>query len=318
MNMNWLERLNHLPGRISLNNTVENAPGAALTVYNWAYDAHLADNYPHRHTYYEICLVGEYGSGIFSVENKPFEIEPGDLFLARPGVMHQITNTQPELMELYWVCFSIESASGCGSVGSLTGRFAEASDILVVPDTGDCLGQIWRALRASASAPAYGTNKDALLTSLVTALLLGILEAGSGPLTPLPGAGAPSNAGANTARNAVRFIHDNLSSELRISVIADEVGVSPRHLSRLLCSFTGVPPAEYIEMARMDRARTLLLRTDDAIKHIASLVGYSDVHHFTRVFARRVGCPPGVYRRTLGAADQSARGSNIQRPGALV
>lgn len=323
--MNWLERLNRLPGRIPLTN---GADGAALIVSHWAYAAHLTDNIPHRHTYFEICLVGEYGGGEFRVEGKPHTIKAGDLFLARPGVVHQILNTQPELMELYWVSFQPETAGGAktlsgtlsngGGVAGLLNRFAGASDILVVPDEDAVLGQIWRALRAAASAPETGIGRDAQLTALAAALLLGIVEAGAGPLSTLPDAGMPSDAGATIARAAVRFIHDHLSSELRIPAIADEVGVSARHLSRLLCAFTGVPPAEYIEMARMDRARILLLRTDDPIKQVSSLVGYADVHHFTRVFARRVGCPPGIYRRSAGSADPTPRGENIQKPGALV
>ena len=320
--MNWLERLNRLPGRIPLTIGTNGADTAALIVSHWAYAAHLADNIPHRHTYFEICLVGEYGGGEFRVEGKPQEIKAGDLFLARPGVVHQILNTQPERMELYWVAFQPEKGSPKtlfgGGVSGLMNRFAAASDVLVAPDEDDILGRIWRALRAAASAPETGISRDAQLTALAAALLLGIVEAGAGPLSTLPDAGMPSDAGANVARAAVRFIHDHLSAELRIPAIAEEVGVSARHLSRLLCAFTGVPPAEYIEMARMDRARTLLLRTDDPIKQVSSLVGYADVHHFTRVFARRVGCPPGVYRRTAGTADPTPRGENIQKPGALV
>ena len=78
-------------------------------------------------------------------------------------------------------------------------------------------------------------------------------------------------------------------------------------------------PAAYIEQARMDRARTLLQRTDDPIKQVAALVGYVDVHHFTRVFTRHVGCPPGVFRRTGGAAARPVlTGPDIRVFGSLV
>ena len=80
------------------------------------------------------------------------------------------------------------------------------------------------------------------------------------------------------------------------------MNVSPRHLTRLVSRFTGVGPAAYIAKARIQRARTLLLRTDDPVKQVGSQVGYDDVHHFTRAFTRLVGCPPAAFRKTRGEA----------------
>ena len=319
--VNWIERLNRLPGRVALGGEV------AVTVSHWAYAAHLSDNIPHRHTYFEVCLVGGYGGGAFRVEGTPHVIYPGDLFIARPGVLHQIINAQPELMELYWVSFQPEfrqreKDSGANieenSIAALLRRFADASAVLTLPDEDDSLGQLWRVLRTVAAQSDAGPGQDARLQSLAAALLLGILQKGAGLETPLPDSGRPSDAGAILARAAVRYIHDNLSAPLRLPTVAARLNISSRHLSRLLEKFTGVSPAVYIEMARMDRARALLLRTDDPIKQVAALVGYADIHHFTRVFTRRVGCPPGVYRRTEGGADPTPRGPKIQIPGSLV
>jgi AraC-like DNA-binding protein len=149
-------------------------------------------------------------------------------------------------------------------------------------------------------------------------LLLGIARVGAGPGDPLPETPPAADAGASLARIAVRYVHDNLSRPLTVPEVAAYLHLSPRHLTRLFVRFTGVPPAAYIEQARMERARSLLLRTDDPIKQVAALAGYGDVHHFTRVFSRRFGCPPGRYRETGGAADKTPRGPNIQKPGVLV
>ena len=100
--------------------------------------------------------------------------------------------------------------------------------------------------------------------------------------------------------------------------MAKALALSPRHLTRRINERVGIGPAAYIERARMDRARTLLLRTDDPLKHIALLSGYPDVHHFTRAFTRVFGCPPGRFRATGGAASTRELVANRQNEGTLV
>lgn len=308
--MDWIERLNRAPGRVALGD-------ATVEVLHWAYQAYLSDNVPHRHAYFEVCRVGAWGAGRYIVEGTSHELRPGDLFIARPGVVHQIVNTATPLMELYWVSFLYEPGAEEGAIGNLLSRFAEASDILVAPNMESRVGGIWQSLRTVAS-DEEGAGQDAQIAALMTALLLGIARVGAGPGDPLPETPPAADAGASLARIAVRYVHDNLSRPLTVPEVAAYLYLSPRHLTRLFVRFTGVPPAAYIEQARMERARSLLLRTDDPIKQVAALAGYGDVHHFTRVFSRRFGCPPGRYRETGGAADKTPRGPNIQKPGVLV
>jgi AraC-like DNA-binding protein/mannose-6-phosphate isomerase-like protein (cupin superfamily) len=308
IDMDWIERLNRAPARVALG-------GATAEVLHWAYHLHLLDNQPHRHTYFEVCLMGAHGAGEYRVEQEAHRIAPGDLFIARPGVIHQIVNTGPRRMELYWVAFQWTpgAAPASRTVETLLHEFTDAARVLVIPDAGGRLGQMWRLLRSVADDAPLNPTRDAQIAALMAALLLGIVQAGAGGEARLP-EGDHGDASSSLARVAVRYIHDNLNRPLAVGEVADYLHLSPRHLTRLVTRFTGVAPAAYIEQARMDRARTLLLRTDDAIKQIAALVGYRDVHHFTRVFSRRFGCPPGMYRQGLGDADVP----NRQKPGALV
>jgi transcriptional regulator GlxA family with amidase domain len=205
-------------------------------------------------------------------------------------VAHQIRNTQSPGMELAWVSFTLAP----GADDARLRRFSESSVRVVA---GGSVATVWSALRTGAE---QGVS-PAELQALVTALLLGILRTGAGADTD-----PRSAAGDAAAQRAVRFIHDQLHRPLTVPEIAAAAGVSPRQLTRLLARFTGVAPAAYVERARIERASTLLLRTDDPIKMVASRAGYGDVHRFTRAFARVVGCPPGLFRRSGGAAGRRA------------
>ena len=304
--MDWMERLNRSLGRTALGQ-------GTLEVLQWAYEPHLPDNRPHRHTFFEVCLVGRYGQGEFRVQDRAHCLAPSSLFVARPGVIHQIVNTASPHMELSWVSFQWTPPTKEGNEASTLLRAFADSSVVVTPDPFGQIAALWRALEALASA-GPGRAYEAQYGALITALILGIAEAASGPDHQPPAELPGPDIGDLSARLAVRFIHDNLNRPLLLSEIAAQVHLSPRHLTRLFTRFTGKAPASYITHARMDRARGLLLRSPLPIKEVAATVGYPDVHHFTRVFAAFYGSPPGEMRRH----PEQGHVLNIQHPGDLV
>lgn len=287
--MDWTSRLNQRARRIAL------GEGTA-EVLDWAYAPHLPDNVPHRHAHFEICQVGAYGSGRFIVEDRPFEIQPGDLFIARPGVVHQIVNTAQPDMELFWVSFVWMPGTDLpkGEVDTLLHIFTQAP-LPVVRDEDARVSSLWQALRAVAQGgPRPGF--EAQLEGLTASLLLAIAQAGAGQEMSQTAESVGLDAATVKMRLAVRYIHDNLDRRLPVPEIAAQVHLSPRHLARLFAEHVGASPAAYVEGARLDRAKALLEHTGTPIKGIAVAVGYESVHHFSRVFSRQVGRSPGVYR----------------------
>jgi AraC family L-rhamnose operon transcriptional activator RhaR len=291
--MSWLDVLNSQTQRIIL-------PGRNIDVLHWAYSPHLIGNVLHRHTYFEVCLVGRYGSGCFTVQNQELAISPGSVFFARPGVLHRIQNTARPLMELFWVSFAVvpqaDSAGPPSEASTLAQAFA-SSPVVVTNDSG-VVAATWNALRAVAEAQLR-SGTLAQLEHLKAALLLALMQAGTQaaeqpPVSSPPASGASEHS---LARLVTRYIHDNLDRGLSVPELAAHAHVSTRHLARLMKTFAGTSPAAYIERARMDRARALLRGSDTPIKTVAAQVGYADVHHFTRVFRRNFAVAPGQFRQ---------------------
>lgn len=305
--MDWLERLNRQQAAIPVE-------GGSFQPLSWAYTPHLADNVPHRHTFFEACLVGEWGRGTFFVQDRPERIAAGDLFIARPGVVHRIANDDAPEMELYWVCFQWlpGAASEAGEIGALMRAFA-VSLTTSVEDEDRRILTLWKTLRAvSEGRPRPG--QTAQVQSLMAALLLAIAHTGAGRLAPAAGETAGPDISDLNARAALLYINDNLYRPLSLPEVASHVHMSPRQLCRVIARFTGTSPAAYITRARLDRARGLLLKSSASIKEIAASLGYADVHYFTRLFSREFGCSPGAYRRRT----EQAVVSIVQKEGALV
>ncbi|MDQ3397609.1 MAG: AraC family transcriptional regulator [Deinococcota bacterium] len=293
--MDWIKRLNQGPRLIALGEGV-------AEVLDWAYSPHLPDNVPHRHAHFELCQVGAYGSGHFIVEDRPYAICPGDLFIARPGVVHQIVNhTHPD-MELFWVSFLLTPKADPprGEVDALLHMFA-GSPVVVVADAERSIAALWQALRTVAQgSPRAGY--DTQLSGLTASLLIAMAQAGAGPAALLTEAAVEQDGGAVRARLAARYVHDNLDRRLSVSEIAAHVHLSPRQLSRLFARLIGTSPAAYVEQTRLERACALLQQSGAPIKSIAAAVGYDSVHHFSRAFSRRFACSPGAFRQTNARA----------------
>ena len=306
--MNWLELTRSGSHLLQLGGEVE--------VLSWNYAPHLADNVPHRHTFFEVCLVGSRGAADFIVRGEPHAVAPGDLFFARPGVVHQIVNTARRRMELFWVCFSwkapraamektpceysrvlaAEPANAKNENVALLNAFAD-SPILVARDDGRVMA-LWRALESVAATERAGSA--AQIEGVERALILAIAQSGAPQNAQneiaLSEKSKPQRADQQIARAAMRYVADNLDSSLSVEEIAAHVHLSVRHLARLFTRFCGVPPAAYVEGVRLERAAALLSQSEVPIKEIARQCGYADVHYFTRRFRARCGIAPGGFR----------------------
>ncbi|MFA6784695.1 MAG: helix-turn-helix transcriptional regulator, partial [Sphaerochaeta sp.] len=61
----------------------------------------------------------------------------------------------------------------------------------------------------------------------------------------------------------------------------------------------GLTPVELLELQRINIAKEKLALTNELLKNIAELVGFPNIHHFSRSFKRVVGIPPGEYRKNF-------------------
>lgn len=94
--------------------------------------------------------------------------------------------------------------------------------------------------------------------------------------------------------------------ELRLTVkqIAEECGISTRHLMRAFKTTTGLTLHQYLNEARMQRAMKLLQSVGEPVKGIAARLGFSTPSAFSAAFLQSVGLTPREYRAGLGQIDR--------------
>ena len=89
---------------------------------------------------------------------------------------------------------------------------------------------------------------------------------------------------------------EHMSRSIRVGEVAAVAGLSPFHFTRVFKKETGLAPYAYLTQIRLDHARSLLTTTSMPIGHIAQLTGFRTQAHFTAIFKRGIGMPPGKYR----------------------
>lgn len=94
-----------------------------------------------------------------------------------------------------------------------------------------------------------------------------------------------------------RYIKNNLSQKLTLREIARNLHCSTVTLTEHFRAEFGITICEYIVKKRMELAEKLLLGTDDPLREIAALAGFSDVEYFSRTFKARHGVSPARWRK---------------------
>lgn len=102
-------------------------------------------------------------------------------------------------------------------------------------------------------------------------------------------------------RRALEFISEKLEQQqgIALEVVAQQVGMSRYHFSRVFKESMGLSPINYIVRQRIERAKKLLMETDLAIADIALQAGFSGQSHFTTFFRKLVGLTPRSFRRGI-------------------
>ena len=90
---------------------------------------------------------------------------------------------------------------------------------------------------------------------------------------------------------------EDLAMPLTLKQLADVVGLSPFHATRLFSASVGMPPHAWRNQLRLSRALGLL-RQGMSVTDVAAATGFTDQSHFTRHFKRAYGIAPGRWRAT--------------------
>ncbi len=155
---------------------------------------------------------------------------------------------------------------------------------------------VWANVIDSIEAELAGRQEGYRQASLaqLTLLLIDIARLATDVVDDLKRSGEPLLA------DVFSVIDRRLGEPLSLRDVANELGITPGHLTTVVRRRTGRTVQEWIIERRMAEARSLLADTELPVGEIARRVGTSDPGYFSRQFHRTHGASPRQWRGRAG------------------
>ncbi len=107
--------------------------------------------------------------------------------------------------------------------------------------------------------------------------------------------------GAGVFAELHEWIAANLASDLGLSRLAAQAGMSERSFSRRYAEIIGLTPAKAVKLMRAERARSLLATTGSSLKTVARQAGFGSVESMNRALDAAYGVTAALLRETTPA-----------------
>lgn len=110
----------------------------------------------------------------------------------------------------------------------------------------------------------------------------------------------PGELATERLREARVQIHERLADPWTVRKMAHLVGLSESRFGVCYRRCFGISPMEDLIRARLQHACWLLTNQHTAVQQAAEASGFRSIHYFSRLFHRRIGCPPREYAARQG------------------
>jgi AraC-like DNA-binding protein len=104
----------------------------------------------------------------------------------------------------------------------------------------------------------------------------------------------------DAVRKARHYILNHLHSPMGLDEVAEHAGVSPFHFCKIFKRATGLTFTDFVNRARVEHAKRLLLKPQARITEVAYGVGFQSLSQFNRSFRRVTAQSPTEYRVHVG------------------
>lgn len=100
----------------------------------------------------------------------------------------------------------------------------------------------------------------------------------------------------NNLKQVLEYIETHFSEEIKLSTLAEIVGMNENYFCRFFQSLTRQTPISYVALYRIEQSANMLLATNVSVTEIAFRCGFNDVGYFIKCFKRVKGCTPKQFR----------------------
>ncbi|NCC45246.1 MAG: AraC family transcriptional regulator [Clostridia bacterium] len=214
------------------------------------------------------------GKGTLEIGKKTYELGVGDAFLISPDTEAWYQADWDDPWSYMWVGFTGIKADEC----AMNAGFSLKSPVRKI----ECMEELYRYIDDMIDAHQL-SFADELKRNGVLMLFFSVLiddykkqEPGIVLSRPYPG--------SVYVKHAMEYITHNYDKRIKINELADDIGVNRSYLTSSFKKAIGCSPQEYLVNLRMEKAKSMLKKTDQPVNSVAQAVGYTDQLAFSKIF----------------------------------
>lgn len=107
------------------------------------------------------------------------------------------------------------------------------------------------------------------------------------------------NQGKGIADVIVDFIRNHFDQNITRTDLADLVHFSPEYVGKVFKKQMGIGINDYINSLRIEKAKNMLLTTNNKVIDIGLMVGFENMPYFSSVFKKYTGMSPAEYKKNM-------------------
>lgn len=246
--------------------------------------------YGERHNFWEIAYFIEGKAGVTS-DDRVFDCVAGDMTIQRPGVFHSIWAASDKNFKVFIVSFNgdgLDYTMPCGKVRLDDGeRNIVLNLIKEIPNvfTGYDINE-FEPIQFKASPGDAGYQ---IVKNYLELLCLSLIRRGSDARCSVS-----EHKKAAQFAEIVAYLKNNVTNNLTLDKICNDLSESPGTLKAMFRKFTGGGIMKYYNYLRCEYC-IKLLRDGHPITEIITQMNFSSQNYFSYFIKRESGAPPSSY-----------------------
>ncbi|WP_219834588.1 AraC family transcriptional regulator [Paenibacillus sp. R14(2021)] len=98
---------------------------------------------------------------------------------------------------------------------------------------------------------------------------------------------------------AIQYMYEHYAEDIDFSTFMHAGELTPNYFRKLFKDATGKTPLELLTSIRLEKAKLLIQEGRHSISKISAMVGYPDIHYFSKLFKKVEGISPKYYAETI-------------------
>ena len=251
----------------------------------WVSDHLMISVPPHVHEDFYQFIYCKSGEGSVTVDGTEYDMSCGKACIVKPGENHALT--QKNGMHLIEIKFFAADEL-------LDRRIKQLPSHLELKDNDAVTFRVQRLADKWNSQGIYNVEAEVSEAFLMLTDILwqyGVDAKSSNVMVH------GANEGSSIAfYKVLDYIERHYSEPITLEDLCRIVHFAKSHLTQRFKEKWGIPPIQYVNFIRIEKAKILLKHTNDSITDIAKAVGFASIHYFSRHFKQKENLSPGEYR----------------------